>query len=152
MAVSKVSPQPAASYDTGAEGMCPYRLVLEHVTSRWGVLVLIELLERPYRFSELRRAIGRVSEKMLTQHLREMEADALVAGGASPRSSTTSIPSRCAPWRAGPGTAWTTWSGPAARTTKPGAEAAPGPVGRSSVPVGRGSADHRPGVAAGQQR
>ena len=64
-------------YDTG-EAMCPYRLVLEHVTSRWGVLVLIELMERPYRFSELRRAIGRVSEKMLTQTLQTLERDGLV--------------------------------------------------------------------------
>ncbi|MFF9040867.1 winged helix-turn-helix transcriptional regulator [Streptomyces sp. NPDC014892] len=84
MAVSKVSPQPAATYDTGAEGMCPHRLVLEHVTSRWGVLVLIELLERPYRFSELRRAIGRVSEKMLTQTLQTLERDGLVHRDAKP--------------------------------------------------------------------
>ncbi len=61
-----------------AEGMCPHRLVLEHVTSRWGVLVLMELLERSYRFSELRRAIGGVSEKMLTQTLQTLERDGLV--------------------------------------------------------------------------
>ncbi|WP_107117042.1 winged helix-turn-helix transcriptional regulator [Streptomyces curacoi] len=64
--------------------MCPYRMVLEHVTSRWGVLVLIELLERPYRFSELRRAIGRVSEKMLTQTLQTLERDGLVHRDAKP--------------------------------------------------------------------
>ncbi|NUR04951.1 MAG: helix-turn-helix transcriptional regulator [Streptomyces sp.] len=64
--------------------MCPYRLVLEHLTSRWGVLVLIELLERPYRFSELRRAIGRVSEKMLTQTLQTLERDGLVHRDAKP--------------------------------------------------------------------
>ncbi|EST30844.1 winged helix-turn-helix transcriptional regulator [Streptomyces roseochromogenus] len=72
-----------------AEAVCPYRLVLEHVTSRWGVLVLIELLERPYRFSELRRAIsglgGRtVSEKMLTQTLQTLERDGLVHRDAKP--------------------------------------------------------------------
>ncbi|EKX62635.1 transcriptional regulator [Streptomyces ipomoeae] len=66
------------------EAMCPYRLVLEHVTSRWGVLVLIELLERPYRFSELRRAIGNVSEKMLTQTLQTLERDGLVHRDAKP--------------------------------------------------------------------
>ncbi|BBC35823.1 Transcriptional regulator [Streptomyces graminofaciens] len=66
------------------DGMCPYRLVLEHVTSRWGVLVLIELMERPYRFSELRRAIGRVSEKMLTQTLQTLERDGLVHRDAKP--------------------------------------------------------------------
>ncbi|MFD2690906.1 winged helix-turn-helix transcriptional regulator [Streptomyces phyllanthi] len=64
--------------------MCPYRLVLEHVTSRWGVLVLIELLDRPYRFSELRRAVGRVSEKMLTQTLQTLERDGLVHRDAKP--------------------------------------------------------------------
>ncbi|MFJ3495942.1 winged helix-turn-helix transcriptional regulator [Streptomyces sp. NPDC086091] len=68
--------------------MCPYRLVMEHVTSRWGVLVLMELLERPYRFSELRRAIsgyGRtVSEKMLTQTLQTLERDGLVHRDARP--------------------------------------------------------------------
>lgn len=78
-----VEPSPVAKYDTG-EAMCPYRLVLEHLTSRWGVLVLIELLERPYRFSELRRAIGRVSEKMLTQTLQTLERDGLVHRDAKP--------------------------------------------------------------------
>ncbi|MFH8659620.1 winged helix-turn-helix transcriptional regulator [Streptomyces afghaniensis] len=72
-----------------AEALCPYRLVLEHVTSRWGVLVLIELLERPHRFSELRRAISRyggrgVSEKMLTQTLQTLERDGLVHRDAKP--------------------------------------------------------------------
>jgi len=71
------------------EAMCPSRIVLEHVTSRWGVLVLIELLDRPYRFSELRRAIGRVSdrmvsEKMLTQTLQTLERDGLVHRDAKP--------------------------------------------------------------------
>ncbi|MFI2616356.1 winged helix-turn-helix transcriptional regulator [Streptomyces sp. NPDC018584] len=67
-----------------AEDMCPYRLVLEHVTSRWGVLVLIALEERSHRFSELRRAIGRVSEKMLTQTLQTLERDGLVHRDAKP--------------------------------------------------------------------
>jgi DNA-binding HxlR family transcriptional regulator len=70
--------------NTDGEAMCPYRLVLEHVTSRWGVLVLIALAERPYRFSELRRAIGRVSEKMLTQTLQTLERDGLVHRDAKP--------------------------------------------------------------------
>jgi DNA-binding HxlR family transcriptional regulator len=69
---------------TDGEAMCPHRLVLEHVTSRWGVRVLIELMERSYRFSELRRAIGRVSEKMLTQTLQTLERDGLVHRDAKP--------------------------------------------------------------------
>ncbi|MGW1268827.1 winged helix-turn-helix transcriptional regulator [Streptomyces sp. NPDC002491] len=64
--------------------MCPHRRVLEHLTSRWGVLVLIRLLDRSYRFSELRRAIGQVSEKMLTQTLQNLERDGLVHRDAKP--------------------------------------------------------------------
>ncbi|MBO7938993.1 helix-turn-helix transcriptional regulator [Streptomyces sp. S9] len=79
MAVSNMRPSAPAG-----EEMCPYRLVLEHVTSRWGVLVLIHLLDRPHRFSELRRAIGRVSEKMLTQTLQTLERDGLVHRDAKP--------------------------------------------------------------------
>ncbi|MFF5315004.1 winged helix-turn-helix transcriptional regulator [Streptomyces massasporeus] len=74
---------------SSSEALCPYRLVLEHVTSRWGVLVLTELLNRPYRFSELRRAISAlgsrgVSEKMLTQTLQTLERDGLVHRDAKP--------------------------------------------------------------------
>lgn len=61
-------------YDAG----CPSRTVLDHVTSRWGSLVLGILLRGPHRFSELRRAIGGVSEKMLAQSLRALEKDGFV--------------------------------------------------------------------------
>ncbi|MET7610482.1 helix-turn-helix domain-containing protein [Streptomyces seoulensis] len=72
-----------------SDALCPQRLVLEHVTSRWGTLVLIELLDRSYRFGELRRAVGRwggreVSEKMLTQTLQTLERDGLVHRDAKP--------------------------------------------------------------------
>ncbi|GAA2407397.1 helix-turn-helix domain-containing protein [Streptomyces pulveraceus] len=64
--------------------MCPSRLVLEHVTSRWGVLVLAALLERSYRFGELRREVGGVSEKMLAQTLQTLERDGFVHRDAKP--------------------------------------------------------------------
>jgi len=57
---------------------CPSRDVLKHVTSRWGTLLLLVLLGGVHRFSELRRKIGGVSEKMLAQSLRWLEADGLV--------------------------------------------------------------------------
>jgi DNA-binding HxlR family transcriptional regulator len=57
---------------------CPSRDVLKHVTSRWGVLVLIVLEGGTFRFSELRRRIGGVSERMLAQTLQWLEADGLV--------------------------------------------------------------------------
>ncbi|WNG21579.1 winged helix-turn-helix transcriptional regulator [Cystobacter fuscus] len=60
------------------EPMCPSRSVLEHVTSRWGVMVLVSLLEDTHRFSELRRKVGGVSEKMLAQTLHALEEDGFV--------------------------------------------------------------------------
>lgn len=57
---------------------CPSRAILNHVTSRWGVLVLVALLEGTHRFSELRRKIGGVSEKMLAQTLVQLEQDGFV--------------------------------------------------------------------------
>jgi DNA-binding HxlR family transcriptional regulator len=57
---------------------CPSRDVLRHVTSRWGVLVFIALLSGTHRFSELRRKIGGVSERMLAQTLQWLEADGFV--------------------------------------------------------------------------
>ncbi|MFC5667475.1 winged helix-turn-helix transcriptional regulator [Kitasatospora misakiensis] len=64
--------------------MCPSRGVLEHVTSRWGVLVLVALRERGYRFSELRRRVAGVSEKMLAQTLQTLERDGFVLREAHP--------------------------------------------------------------------
>ncbi len=57
---------------------CPSRVVLSHVCSRWGVLVLVVLREGMHRFSELRRRIGGVSEKMLSQTLQNLEGDGFV--------------------------------------------------------------------------
>lgn len=57
---------------------CPSRQVLQHLTSRWGVLVLLVLETRMHRFSDLRRAIGGVSERMLAQTLQSLEGDGLV--------------------------------------------------------------------------
>ncbi|CAN1509812.1 COG1733 Predicted transcriptional regulators [Paracoccaceae bacterium] len=57
---------------------CPSRVVLQHLTNRWGTLVMVALATRPHRFSELRRAVGGVSERMLSQTLKDLEADGFV--------------------------------------------------------------------------
>lgn len=57
---------------------CPSREVLKHVTSRWGVLLLVALLDGTHRFSDLRRKVGGVSEKMLAQTLQWLERDGFV--------------------------------------------------------------------------
>ena len=68
---------------------CPSRPVLEHITGRWGTLILIALRESPARFNELRRRVGGVSEKMLAQSLHALERDGLVA-----RAVHSTIPPR----------------------------------------------------------
>src|SRR3954453_20207323 len=60
------------------ERNCPSRVVLDHVTSKWGVLVLVALDGRTLRWGELRRAVEGVSEKMLAQTLRTLENDGFV--------------------------------------------------------------------------
>ena len=57
---------------------CPSREVLRHLTSRWGVLVLIVLEGGTLRFSQVRRAVGGVSDRMLAQTLQALEGDGLV--------------------------------------------------------------------------
>ena len=57
---------------------CPSRDVLKHLTSRWGVLVMVALRDGTHRFSDLRRKMGGVSEKMLAQSLQALEHDGFV--------------------------------------------------------------------------
>jgi DNA-binding HxlR family transcriptional regulator len=64
---------------------CPdTRLLVEHVTSKWGVLVLLTLDDRTLRWSALKREIAGVSEKMLIQTLQTLESDGLVRREALP--------------------------------------------------------------------
>ncbi|KPY37140.1 MULTISPECIES: winged helix-turn-helix transcriptional regulator [Pseudomonas syringae group] len=63
---------------------CPSRIILNHVCGRWGVLVLIVLRGGMHRFSEVRRKIGGVSEKMLAQTLQQLEHDGFVDRRALP--------------------------------------------------------------------
>jgi DNA-binding HxlR family transcriptional regulator len=68
---------------------CPTRTVLDHVTSKWGVLVIIALSRQGLRWGELRRTIEGISEKMLASTLRTLEADGLVL-----REAQATIPPR----------------------------------------------------------
>ncbi len=59
--------------------LCPVRGVLDHLGDKWTTLIVIVLAERPHRFSEIRRAIPDISKRMLTQTLRDLERDGLLA-------------------------------------------------------------------------
>jgi DNA-binding HxlR family transcriptional regulator len=58
---------------------CPVRDILDKVGDKWSMLVVIELSGGERRFSELRRGIPDISQKMLTQTLRMLQRDGLVA-------------------------------------------------------------------------
>ncbi|ENZ0347059.1 helix-turn-helix domain-containing protein [Morganella morganii] len=76
MAVSTLSQQLRDGNLFAAQ--CPSREILKHVTSRWGILILISLRDGTHRFSDLRRKIGGISEKMLAQSLQALEQDGFI--------------------------------------------------------------------------
>ncbi len=57
---------------------CPSRHCLVHATGRWGALTLASLYDGPLRFGAVRRRVGGISEKMLSQTLHDLEGDGLV--------------------------------------------------------------------------
>lgn len=60
-------------------GPCPTREILAHIADKWTALVIGILAQtQSHRFNELRRAVGGISQKMLTQTLRDLERDGLV--------------------------------------------------------------------------
>jgi DNA-binding HxlR family transcriptional regulator len=63
---------------------CPGQMIVEHVTSRWAPLILTALGDGTMRFYELRDKIGGISEKVLSQKLRTLVRDGLVARTVEP--------------------------------------------------------------------
>ncbi|WP_104111385.1 MULTISPECIES: helix-turn-helix domain-containing protein [unclassified Arthrobacter] len=85
MKVSTQSVQPLAPLMGGIfPAACPSRTVLDHVSSKWGVLILVALAQGPQRWSELRRRTEGISEKMLAQTLKTLEGDGFVHRDAQP--------------------------------------------------------------------
>ncbi|MGC0415104.1 winged helix-turn-helix transcriptional regulator [Embleya sp. AB8] len=70
-------PTPEFEFDVFAKE-CVSRAAMEHITGRWGVLVLGGLYDGPLRFNALRRRVDGVSEKMLAQTLQALERDGFV--------------------------------------------------------------------------
>jgi DNA-binding HxlR family transcriptional regulator len=69
---------------------CPTRQVLDRVAGKWTMLVVTALTAEPVlRFTELRRRVEGVTQKMLTQTLRELERDGMVARTAYPTVPVT---------------------------------------------------------------
>ena len=57
---------------------CPVALTVSLIGSKWKLLIMRNLLSRPWRFNELQKSIDGISQKALTESLRSMEADGIV--------------------------------------------------------------------------
>ena len=68
-----------AEGESGDLGQCPVRGVLDRIGDKWSTLIVITLAEQPLRFGQLRRTIPDISQRMLTQTLRDLQRDGLVS-------------------------------------------------------------------------
>lgn len=70
--------------DLDQQDACPIRNVLSRVQGKWQPLILLALDDGPMRFGALKRAIGDVTQRVLTQHLRGLERDGYLTRTVSP--------------------------------------------------------------------
>ena len=70
---------PGLEHDVGSFPSRPAQKVIGHLSNKWNVLVIRRLFRRTMRYSELRRDIGDIAQKMLTQTLRHLERIGLVS-------------------------------------------------------------------------
>ncbi len=68
---------------------CPIRNVLDEVGSKWSLLVMLSLVRRRRRFMEVKRSIGDITQRVLTQTLRKLERDGYVNRQVYPTSPPT---------------------------------------------------------------
>ena len=69
----------AASADKPFDTGCPVRGVLDTISDKWSMLLIMTLAGGPKRFNQLRRDVPDISQKMLTQTLRELQRDGMVS-------------------------------------------------------------------------
>ena len=65
---------------------CPHRLLLDQITDKWSVLILAALDAGPMRFNAIRRRLNGITQKALTQSLRRLERNGIVARRVVPFS------------------------------------------------------------------
>lgn len=68
---------------------CPVATTVDLIGSKWKLLILRNLMSRPWRFNELRKSLDGISQKVLTDSLRSMEADGIVT-----RTAYAEVPPR----------------------------------------------------------
>lgn len=83
------APLPQPHHGDACNPDCPTRHILDRIGDKWAVLVLLTLKDGPVRFNLLRRRIGAISQKMLSQTLKSLERDGLVSRAAFPTVPVT---------------------------------------------------------------
>lgn len=78
MFVESIGENDCGAVYQGDRSNCPVEATLDAIGGRWKVLILHELFKGTRRFGELHRCLRGITQKMLTQQLREMERDGLV--------------------------------------------------------------------------
>lgn len=78
MSQSPIAPLSQMMAEYSDPSQCPVRNVLDQLGDKWSVLIITALAHRPYRFGELKREISDISQRMLTQTLRDLQADGLI--------------------------------------------------------------------------
>lgn len=58
---------------------CPVATTVQLIGGKWKLLLLRNLLQRPWRFNELKKSLEGISQKVLTDSLRSMEADGIIS-------------------------------------------------------------------------
>ena len=65
--------------DPALTAACPIRDVLDRIGDKWSVLIVVQLKNGPVRFGALRRQIGDISQRMLTETLRHLQRDGYIS-------------------------------------------------------------------------
>src|SRR5260370_8719549 len=77
--MTKVKEQSTLNHNKGVSEMtCPITYVMNKIGGHWKSIILYYLIGGPKRYSELRRAIPAITEKMLAQHLKQLREDNLI--------------------------------------------------------------------------
>lgn len=63
---------------------CPVQTCLNFISDKWKILIIRDLIDGTKRFNELKKSLAPVTQKMLTQQLREMEQDGIINGKVYP--------------------------------------------------------------------
>ncbi|RYY56771.1 MAG: transcriptional regulator [Chitinophagaceae bacterium] len=76
--MAKVKENSTRSINKLAQLQCPVTYVMDRIGGHWKPIILYQLMEGPKRYSELKRAIPSITEKVLIQHLKQLQEDELV--------------------------------------------------------------------------